>query len=228
LFRTDKPFRKILARLIAPNGDNQQLEFLGDGQQLVVRRIHPDTHLPYRWHGGRPGGVRRSELPEIVEKEAQALVDDAAALLIHDHGYRTSEALKKRTGPDNRPRVDWSAAPISEVSSLRNVTATSVIGHLLRRNVDIDLACLLVRAWNEQCCKPPLYDQPARNRRALCSRRHRDHRPAVVRSTTINAATGGWRSFLRRASMASSSTTTSPRMRLSHTLAVPLPRSRRR
>ena len=156
LFRTDTPFRKVLARLTAPNGDDkQQLEFLGDGQQLVARGIHPDTGRPYRWHGGRPGDVHRDELPEVCEGEAQALFDDAVALLVRDHGYRVSEALKKRVGPGNQPRVDWSAAAISEVSALRNVTMASLVGHLLRRHVDPRITYTLVHAWNAHCCKPP-------------------------------------------------------------------------
>ena len=51
-FRTDKPFKKITANLIAPEGDpttpyrmrGQKIELLGDGQQVVAFGIHPDTH----------------------------------------------------------------------------------------------------------------------------------------------------------------------------------------
>ena len=64
----------------------QWLELLGEGQQLVARGIHPDTGKPYSWHGGRPGDVHLSELPELGEPEAQALMSDAVALLVRDHG----------------------------------------------------------------------------------------------------------------------------------------------
>src|SRR5262249_12967909 len=53
------PFKKIVVNLIAPNaGPNakpEKIEFLGDGQQLVVAGIHPDTHDLYRWFGGELG-----------------------------------------------------------------------------------------------------------------------------------------------------------------------------
>jgi hypothetical protein len=155
LFRTNTPFRKVLARLIAPSGDDkQQLEFLGDGQQLVARGIHPDTGRPYRWHGGRPGDVHRDELPEVCEAEAQALVDDAVALLACDYGYSASEALAKRTG---RPRVDWHTRALDVVrEGSRNDTAARLIGHLLRRDVDVYVARQLMQDWNSRHCVPPL------------------------------------------------------------------------
>jgi hypothetical protein len=157
LFRTAKPFAKILTRLIAPDGSTQQLEFLGSGQQIIVRGIHPDTRKPYSWHGGRPGDVHRDDLPEINEQEAQALIDDAAALVVRDHGYRISKAPKKLPGrhPGSQPRVNWSAVP-DLIGSLHNDTATSIVGHLLRRNVDIGLARTLMQGWNKGCCVPPL------------------------------------------------------------------------
>jgi hypothetical protein len=157
LFRTTKPFAKILSRLTAPDGSAQQLEFLGSGQQIIVRGIHPDTGKPYSWHGGRPGDVHRDDLPEINGQEAQAFVDDATAVLIRDHGYRISKAPKKLPGrhPGSQPRVDWSAIP-DLVGSLRNSTATSIVGHLLRRDVDVGLAQTLMQGWNKGCCAPPL------------------------------------------------------------------------
>jgi hypothetical protein len=49
-FRTDKPFKKIATVLIAPNaapGDKpQKIEFLGDGQQVIVDGINPDANRP--------------------------------------------------------------------------------------------------------------------------------------------------------------------------------------
>ena len=55
-FAPTTPFTKILANVTAPNGGAaEKIEFLGDGQQIVVAGIHPDTKAPYRWHGGEPG-----------------------------------------------------------------------------------------------------------------------------------------------------------------------------
>jgi hypothetical protein len=89
LLRTLEPFKKLQALLIAPNGDTEQkIEILGDGQQLVVAGIHPDTKRPYTWHGGEPGAIARDELPDISADEARAFLDDAIALLVRDFGYR--------------------------------------------------------------------------------------------------------------------------------------------
>src|SRR5262245_17489173 len=60
-FRTEEPFDKIVANVIAPNGSAERIEFLADGQQVVVAGTHPDTKQPYRWHGGEPGEIKRAE-----------------------------------------------------------------------------------------------------------------------------------------------------------------------
>ena len=39
----------------SPNGEEHKIEVLCNGQQVVVDGVHPDTHRPYTWHGGRPG-----------------------------------------------------------------------------------------------------------------------------------------------------------------------------
>jgi hypothetical protein len=67
------PFRKITVNLAHASHRTaaEKLEFLADGQQLVVDGIHPDTGKPYRWFGGEPWRIRRDELPYIDEREAQ-------------------------------------------------------------------------------------------------------------------------------------------------------------
>jgi hypothetical protein len=101
-FRTDRPFKKITALLVAPGpgGEIHRLEFLGDGQQFVVDGIHPDTRRPYSWIGGELGAVGRDALPSIDETEAHRLVDDAVELLVAEHGYR----LKEKTQPRSEDR----------------------------------------------------------------------------------------------------------------------------
>src|SRR6516165_2556038 len=61
-FRTDKPFSKITAKLLATDGTSEKLEWLADGQQFCAFGIHPDTRKPYTWRGGEPGLVPRSAL----------------------------------------------------------------------------------------------------------------------------------------------------------------------
>lgn len=101
-FRTETPFDKITANLIAPNQKpderpDQKLELLADGQQVVAFGIHKDTHKPYSWFGGKPGMIRREELPAIDETQARQLVDDAVELLIREYGYiRAKDRPKKK------------------------------------------------------------------------------------------------------------------------------------
>jgi len=107
LFRTDAPFAKIkyvFGEPDTPEKDCEKLEFMGDGQQLVIDGIHPVTHQPYSWHGGKPGeDIKRQDLPEIHNKEeAAALAKDCAALLVDKFGYklRSKPKAKKANGED--------------------------------------------------------------------------------------------------------------------------------
>ena len=98
--RTDVPFKKIVGNVVAPNGSEQKIELLGDGQQVVVFGIHPTTKKPYSWHGGKPGDVKWEDLPYVSEAEARAFVDDAVRLVIEEYGYRVGRfpAKKSRKG----------------------------------------------------------------------------------------------------------------------------------
>jgi hypothetical protein len=96
-FKTNKPFAKILTNVVAPNGAQEKIEFLADGQQVVVDGIHPETGKRYRWHSGEPGQITLAELPDITEKEAQHLVDEIVELLVRDFNYqRAPERPSKR------------------------------------------------------------------------------------------------------------------------------------
>ena len=74
LLRADKPFKKIVHKLTAPDGRVHKL--LGDGQQLAVAGTHPDTREPYVWKGGRsPVNTRRNQLPLVDEDEIRTILD---------------------------------------------------------------------------------------------------------------------------------------------------------
>jgi hypothetical protein len=111
-FRTDAPFKKITANLIAVGGsEGQKIELLADGQQVVAFGIHPDTDKPYCWFGGEPGKIARDELPYISEAQAHQLVDDIVELLTREHSYRRAAERprhKKANGGDADDRTaDW-------------------------------------------------------------------------------------------------------------------------
>jgi hypothetical protein len=115
LLRTDRPFSKIVVNLTAPNGAEDKIELLCDGQQLVAFGIHPDTRRPYRWHGGEPGAVKLSDLPYIDQDTARAFVEDAVELLEKEYGYtRPAKRTKAKGGAtgrangfDHRGAHDW-------------------------------------------------------------------------------------------------------------------------
>jgi RecA-family ATPase len=125
LMRTDQPFRKITATMIAPNGrSDQKIELLCDGQQLVAFGTHPDTTRPYTWHGGEPGKIAWADLPYIGEAEARALVEDAAALLVAEHGYTRPQSKARRgDGFDAQAEASW-ADLITNVVSGRELHDT--------------------------------------------------------------------------------------------------------
>ena len=95
LFRTDEPFEKIVVNLTAPNDSTEKIEFLANGQQIVVDGIHPDTGKAYSWHGGEPGQTACEELPYIRGAEAKELVDKIVDLLVREHGYSRSATRPK-------------------------------------------------------------------------------------------------------------------------------------
>jgi hypothetical protein len=106
-FRTDKPFKKITVSLIAPDGsDGQKVEFLGDGEQVVVDGIHPDTGKPYSWHGGKLAQTRHEDLPYVDESEAKALVNEIVDNILAPFGYKRAPSRAKTNGGAPTPAHD--------------------------------------------------------------------------------------------------------------------------
>ena len=81
----------MTAKFVAPDDSKHKIEILGDGQQVVVDGIHPDTKQPYRWHGGWPGAVQWAELPELTEKEAAEFLALATDMLCERFGFKQDE-----------------------------------------------------------------------------------------------------------------------------------------
>jgi hypothetical protein len=93
LFRTEMQFGKITTPIFtAPNGLQHHVEVLCNGQQIVVLGVHPVTGNPYSWHGGEPGDVLRSDLPELTQELAQAFIARATDIM-RAQGW-TEEARK--------------------------------------------------------------------------------------------------------------------------------------
>ena len=106
-FRTEEPFKKIVVNLLAANGsEGQKIEFLADGEQVVVDGIHSDTQEPYRWPRGELSAVRLSELPYIREEEAHALVEELVAILVRDFGYQRAPSRPQQRQADDSPQAE--------------------------------------------------------------------------------------------------------------------------
>jgi hypothetical protein len=101
IFRATAPFQKILVKVVAPGGGEEQVEFLGDGQMAVIFGLHPATGRPYRWFGGEPGDIARADLPPIRDRaEGLELVDEIVRILIDRFGYLAAQPTKARRKPN--------------------------------------------------------------------------------------------------------------------------------
>jgi hypothetical protein len=150
-FRTQEPFAKITVPLIAPNGDTaQKLEFLGDGQQVVVDGIHPDTSKPYAWFGKSMLDVPHDELPCISAAEAQQLIDDAAELLVAEHGYKRADRRKKKGiggDPGTGDPADWARLSANLINGHElHDSAVSLAASYIARGISADNALRMLRA----------------------------------------------------------------------------------
>jgi hypothetical protein len=87
LLRTDDSFKKIVQLFTAPDGSEHKIELLGDGQQIVIHGVHPDTGKPYSWHGGAPWTTSREELPYVREGDVRAFLEEATRILVEDFGF---------------------------------------------------------------------------------------------------------------------------------------------
>ena len=156
LCRTDRPFPKISASFVAPNGDAHKIEILGDGQQVVVAGIHPDTKKPYTWHGGEPWTVPRSELPEINEAEAQDFIARAARMLEEKFDFKRVETRGNGHAADASKFIVHKAAVdvTHELASIHhgNIHDTwlSCMGSLLRRGTPANDAVRRLKQAAEQ------------------------------------------------------------------------------
>jgi len=153
-FRTDAPFKKIATQFRAPNGLVHKVEVLGDGQQIVVNGIHPDTHRPYRWHGHEPGPkLRREDLPLMTAERAAEFIAAAAAIM-EGHGWE--KVGRKAKGAANDGADHGEGASIRERSyaqaalegSVEELTAAPAgTRNIILYKKAFRLGTMIVRGW---------------------------------------------------------------------------------
>jgi len=139
-FRTDRPFSKIVRAFQDAHGVTHRVEFLGEGQQIVVHGTHPDTGKPYSWHGNRgPDTVAREQLPPIDEAEAHRLIGHCADILVQQFGFTEVAAASTNGGAhvgSERGPVDAEAELAAMTPDNVNDTHCRVIPSLLWRAIN--------------------------------------------------------------------------------------------
>jgi Bifunctional DNA primase/polymerase, N-terminal len=111
LLSTDKPFKKIIRKLTAPDGKVHKIEVLGNGQQLAVAGVHPDTQRPYVWKSGKsPVDTPRNQLPLVGEDEIRTILDLCVGELQTKLGWGEIDVAP----PADTNGYDAAYTPISE------------------------------------------------------------------------------------------------------------------
>lgn len=142
-FRTEEPFDKIVVNLTAPNGSEEKIEFLANGQQVAAFGIHPDTGKPFAWFGGTPGEIKLEELPYIRESEARQLVDELVAILVEQFGYKRPKERPRKVRKGNGKADDATAQQRAE--DWKYLYDNIIAGRQLHESLR-DLACKLIRS----------------------------------------------------------------------------------
>jgi hypothetical protein len=147
-FQTTTPFGKILVKLLAPNGAEHKIEFLGRGQQAAVYGVHPDTKQAYFWPHGGLIDFRREDLPGITGDGAQALMLAATEMLIREHHYSLKQGPRssRSNGSNDHTPIAWGdylADPLDHdkmiafvISAMKAGTPDAVVARLVRETVE--------------------------------------------------------------------------------------------
>jgi hypothetical protein len=140
LFRTDTAFKKLTVGLIAPDGSEERLEFLCNGQQVVVHGDHPITKQPYTWPRDPLPDTTHDKLILITGAEAQELFNKSLKLVAERFGYRIKTEEKKTKPKGNgtaaredghREKYDWSkSGDLLDHDKLTSVAMALIVGGL--------------------------------------------------------------------------------------------------
>src|SRR5262249_29918430 len=146
-FRTEEPFEKITVNLTAPDdSEGQKIEFLADGEQIVVAGLHPDINKNYDWSNGGLEQVPHNDLPYIREDEARELVDELVEILIRDHGYKRAPSRPKKGGNGAQPGNH--ATGVSADADWAFLYENIRVGHQLHDSITVLAAKLVATGAN--------------------------------------------------------------------------------
>lgn len=81
----------------APNGKQEKLEVLGNGQQIVAVGIHPDTSQPYTWKDVTPWDTFLGRVDDLLPEITQGELDDFLGWVTAEYGEKPK--LSQRAAP---------------------------------------------------------------------------------------------------------------------------------
>jgi AAA domain/Bifunctional DNA primase/polymerase, N-terminal len=140
-FRTDVPFNKIEQYFVDPAGRRHDLEFLCDGQQVVVAGIHPDTKKPYGSHGPSLHATPWSDLTPITKREAAELFGACCDLLVKQFGFTKTDKLgNPQPNGQASAKIDIDADVEMLLASMTRGNFNATIRHVVPR--------LIWKAWH--------------------------------------------------------------------------------
>jgi hypothetical protein len=98
-FRTAEPREKRATDFYTIGGVDQRIEVMGEGQQVVVAGIHPDTGQPYSWDRELPPVA---ELPEMDWDAFESFLSAASAIMAAQaEAHKPQPKAKRRANNDN-------------------------------------------------------------------------------------------------------------------------------
>ncbi len=98
MFRTTEPREKSVTDWFRIDGQDQRIEIMGAGQQVIVDGIHPNTGKPYTWDRELQPF---DSLPTIDWSSLERMLGDAAALLAEHAEQRKPAPRPRRSANDN-------------------------------------------------------------------------------------------------------------------------------
>lgn len=91
VYRAEQPFPKMSSTWVSPDGVDQKVEILGDGQQFCSYHVHPETGQPYTWIG-------RDSLLTVDRQQLEVLtVDGAKAILAEFDRLAEAKGWRRKT-----------------------------------------------------------------------------------------------------------------------------------
>lgn len=119
LYRTHEPdLRLQRVHFSAPDGKENRVEILAEGQQFVAAGIHPETGKPYRWIKPLPDSI--DDLPVITQQDLDAFTQALLDTLPNASMHRTASSVTDRASVDQQALIGDTGMVRKAVKALPN------------------------------------------------------------------------------------------------------------